>query len=116
MMTDKLFNIFTHPRHLLLCEGCLVIVTTNVEDSDTLKNGTRGVVIKLTEEGTVIAVGAKSYTMKRHPFTIYSPSRDMDIAIQRQFPLLLAYACTEHHCQCLTLDDVVVHCATNMET
>ena len=98
-----------------LCEGAPVILTANVRGCRALLNGRRGKVVKLDDTGPTIMLDAnqKTYKLQKHTFTVYSKHENKDVAVRKQFPICLGFACTAHRAQGITLDEVVVH-STNI--
>ena len=107
---SKLFNAYTCPKYLELCEGAPVIITANIQHSP-LFNGTKGIVTKVEEDGPTIRVKGKSYKIKIKHFTFHSQKDNKDIESRiLHHPLILGFACTVHQSQGLSLDSVTVHC------
>ena len=122
--------------HILIKEGCRVMLTTNIDIADRLINGQMGTVIKIglnenTQKPNIVyikfddsdagknAVTKHSNSFARHNNVVpiepvltkikIRPGKPSSPEIQRtQFPLTLAYACTVHKVQGLTLKKVVI--------
>ena len=92
--------------------GAQVMNIINYKDID-IKNGSRGVVCKLTEEYAVVRFVNlnNKYRIYRTPISI-TDSGDI-IAVRNQIPLILAYAMTIHKSQSCTLDFVVTDLGRN---
>ena len=122
--------------HILIKEGCRVMLTTNIDIADRLINGQMGTVIKIglnekTQKPNIVYIKFDDSDAGKNAVTKHSNSfaRDNNVVpikpvltkikirpgkpsspeIQRtQFPLTLAYACTVHKVQGLTLKKVVI--------
>ena len=122
--------------HILIKEGCRVMLTTNIDIADRLINGQMGTVIKIglnenNQKPNIVyikfddsdagknAVTKHSNSFARHNNVVpiepvltkikIRPGKPSSPEIQRtQFPLTLAYACTVHKVQGLTLKKVVI--------
>ena len=122
--------------HILIKEGCRVMLTTNIDIADRLINGQMGTVIKIglnekTQKPNIVyikfddsdagknAVTKHSNSFARHNNVVpiepvltkikIRPGKPSSPEIQRtQFPLTLGYACTVHKVQGLTLKKVVI--------
>ena len=120
-------------RHTLrIKNGAKVMLTTNVDVSDGLTNGTMGTVVHVVRDntgspsvilvqfdGSTIGENARASSPYKHinrsavpiqkgkaSFTIHG--RKSCQASRTQFPLTLAWAVTIHKCQGLTLPEIVV--------
>ena len=122
--------------HILIKEGCRVMLTTNIDIADRLINGEMGTVIRIalnekTQKPNIVyikfddseagrtAIAKHSNSFARHNNVVpiepvlakikVRPGKPSSPEIQRtQFPLTLGYACTVHKVQGLTLKKVVV--------
>lgn len=122
--------------HILIKEGCRVMLTTNIDIADRLINGQMGTVIKITlsektQKPNIVYIkfddseaGRRAITKHSNSFARHNnvvpiepvltkikirPGKPSSPEIQRtQFPLTLGYACTVHKVQGLTLKKVVV--------
>ena len=115
---------------LSIAEGAKVKLTTNIDVSDGLSNGARGIVTKIitcqeqvkhilvTFENPDVGINAKSKSKfkKEYPSAVplerhgtnFLLSKGVEIS-RTQFPLTLAWACTIHSVQGLTVDNIVVN-------
>ena len=96
---------------VILKEGARVMLVWN--KSNSLKNGTMGVfvgmdkhtkaLVQFENEG-IVPIGKETWNT--------NDERGQKIGSVCQYPVIVAYAITCHKSQGLTLDSVVVHCAT----
>ena len=115
--------------NLKLKIGCRIMITRNIDTSDGLSNGAVGTLIEFqTFQGEVsmliiefddtrIGFNTKTKTgflrkkgvpVKKVTITYPHPSRRQVQMQRKQFPVALAWGCTIHKSQGLTLDTVVV--------
>ena len=90
--------------------GAEVMLLYNL--SDKLKNGTRGKVIKLENDGPTIDFKDFGIVTKLHRCTWFaykSGEKDTIVGQRSQFPLRLAWGITAHKAQGQTLSAAVVH-------
>ena len=117
-------------------EGCRVMLTTNIDIADRLINGQMGTVVKIslneqTEKPNILYIKFDDSEAGRNAISKHTnrfaqennavpigpflarikvrPGKPSSLEVQRtQFPITLAYACTVHKVQGLTLNKVVV--------
>ena len=91
---------------LELCEGCQVMLLTNLDVEAGLVNGSRGVITEFTPEGLPVVQFLKGVpkTIEHHSWV----SPDHSGISRRQIPLRVAYAITIHKSQGATLDCALV--------
>lgn len=94
------------PGKLILKIGAQVMLLKNINISDGLVNGARGVVVKYNKEGLPIIKfkNNKEYEAKHEKWMIKTPTGN--IVSRKQIPLRLAWAFSIHKSQGLTLDCV----------
>jgi hypothetical protein len=92
------------PEFVELCEGAQVMLTWNIDITDGLCNGSRGVVQSANKNGVMVSFtqGPRliSFMTLEHP--------DNPKACIKYMPLRLAYALTINKCQAMTLDAAIV--------
>jgi ATP-dependent exoDNAse (exonuclease V) alpha subunit len=94
-----------------LSVGCQVFVTHNVSIDDKIVNGTRGVIVQLSEiNATIRKTDGELYTVSLH--TVRHEDHE-DIWIQFM-PLRLAFALTIHKSQGMTLDAIEIDLGKNI--
>lgn len=119
------------PTTLILAEGAKVMLTVNVDVSDGLVNGARGVIASVVRsnqrvvtvlvqfENTSIGIAAlrRSQYQRLYPNAIPIARHTVKFTVKgirgaevtrNQFPLVLAWATTIHKVQGLTLNELVV--------
>lgn len=107
-------NLVT-PTHLTIKEGARVMITANLPDAtkqDALRaaNGDLGTVLGWSNLINTIRVQLDSgdeIDVEPHEWS-YDPTADAETGTFRQFPLRLAWACTIHKSQGLTLDEALI--------
>ena len=89
---------------------CPVMFVVNL--SDTLVNGTMGVVSALREDQIDVHFIKlnQTVTLTRHLFVKIDPVSRRTLAKRLQFPLILSFGMTIHKSQGMTLESVVVDC------
>jgi len=92
------------PESILLCDGLQVMVTWNFDTSNGIVNGTRGVIVDLTDDIVHIELVNKSRVAIPFVSVEYDDDTRNNNANVRFMPLRLAYALTIHKCQGVTLD------------
>ncbi|XP_076285500.1 pif1 DNA helicase [Lasioglossum baleicum] len=104
-MTQTLNQQLTVPGKLVLKVGAQVMLLKNINVSDGLVNGARGVVIKFQDNAPVVQF--KSGTQYRTKLEIWNlKTASGNIVHRKQIPLKLAWAFSIHKSQGLTLDCV----------
>ena len=119
------------PTTLVVAEGAKVMLTVNVDVSDGLVNGARGVIASVVKCGERVSrvlvqfnntsIGAsaiqRSQFRTQYPTAVPISRHTVKFTVQgirgaevtrNQFPLVLAWATTIHKVQGLTLDELVV--------
>lgn len=94
------------PGKLILKIGAQVMLLKNINISDGLVNGARGILVKYSKEGLPIIKfkNNKEYEAKHEKWMIKTPGGT--IVSRKQIPLRLAWAFSIHKSQGLTLDCV----------
>jgi len=91
---------------LELCEGCQVMLLTNLSVEEGLVNGSRGVITEFTPEGLPVVQFLRGLPKPIEHHSWVSP--DHSGISRRQIPLRVAYAITIHKSQGATLDCALV--------
>lgn len=95
------------PLHLVLKVGAQVMLRFNADIERGLVNGSRGVVLDTTDESVMVQF-ANGIKKELHPHTwSITNQRGDNIATRTQIPLILAWACSTHKAQGVTLDSAV---------
>ena len=123
------------PTLLKLCKGALIMITTNIDVADGLVNGSMGTVVDVVEqESNVVFLLVRLKNAKagseakrtnpyhiRYPGTVLIKRAEVHFPIarssrskkgtnvkRRQFPVTLAWGCTIHKMQGMTVEKIVV--------
>lgn len=105
--TKQLDTQVLAPNRLTLKIGAQVMLLKNINISDGLVNGARGIVNGYTHDGGIPIVKFKSnkeYVAKPEKWIVKTPTGNL--LIRKQIPLRLAWAFSIHKSQGLTLDCV----------
>lgn len=104
-LVDKFKKTSRVKENLQLCIGCQVLLIKNLDIENGLVNGSRGVVVKFTDDDIPIIkfMNDKEVVIKKEQFEIET-DYGKKVAIANQLPLRLGYATTVHSCQGLTID------------
>ncbi|XP_045167554.2 uncharacterized protein LOC123530842 [Mercenaria mercenaria] len=109
---QKHLNKILAPKTLRLKKGALVILLHNL--SDKLVNGLCGHVYDICETGPVVEFKFPTLSIKvqleKLRFSVFSPSRNTDVAIRLQYPVKLSFAMSIHKSQGLTLESLEIDC------
>lgn len=104
-LTTTLDSQLPVPHKLTLKEGCQVMLLKNVNLSNGLVNGARGVIVRFSDGFPVVRFKNKiEYTAKPEKWTVRLPNGT--ILQRKQVPLKVAYCISIHKSQGLTLDCV----------
>lgn len=95
----------TIPTCITLKEGAQVMLKANLDTDNGLANGSRGVIVKIHDEGVEVKWVSGLITQVL-PHTWLQSDRDGE-GSRTQIPLILAYALTTHKSQGSTLDSVI---------
>lgn len=113
-LTKTLDSQLPVPHKLILKEGCQVMLLKNINLSNGLVNGARGVVIKYSDGFPVVRFKNKiEYIAKPEKWSIKLANGS--ILQRKQVPLKLAYCISIHKSQGLTLDCVEMSLAKVFE-
>ncbi len=93
------------PQHIILKVGAQVMLRRNLSVKDKLVNGSRGVVTKIAPGFVYVKfLSGKEFPIKKETWDVITKKGKYQ---RVQIPLILAWACTIHKCQGLTLDYAV---------
>lgn len=113
-LTKTLDSQLPVPHKLILKEGAQVMLLKNVNLSNGLVNGARGVIVGFTDGFPVVRFKNKvEYIAKPEKWTIRMPTGAT--LMRKQVPLKLAYCISIHKSQGLTLDCVEMSLAKVFE-
>lgn len=113
-LTNTLDSQLPVPHKLTLKEGCQVMLLKNVNLSNGLVNGARGVIKKFSEGFPVVRFKNNvEYTAKPEKWTVKLANGT--VLQRKQVPLKLAYCISIHKSQGLTLDCVEMSLAKVFE-
>jgi ATP-dependent DNA helicase PIF1 len=100
---EKLLKSCNAPQTLQLCVGAQVMLLYNLDLEIKLCNGSRGVVVKFVNDYPVVKfVNGVEITLSYNTWNIVE--NGTEIANIRQIPLRVAYACSAHKTQGMTID------------
>ncbi|XP_053401701.1 ATP-dependent DNA helicase PIF1-like [Mercenaria mercenaria] len=105
-----LLNCHQFPTSYMEKKGAPVILLRNL--SDKLVNGLRGHVYDIYEIGPVVEFPTLSIKvpLEKLRFSVFSPSRNTDVALRLQYPVKLSFAMSIHKSQGLTLESLEIDC------
>jgi ATP-dependent DNA helicase PIF1 len=96
------------PKNILLKEGAQVMLTINENLALGLANGSRGVITKLSKDMVEVKfLDEITQTFAMHDFEY--EEQGQVIATRKQFPFILAWACSIHKIQGATLDCAIIN-------
>ena len=105
-LLTRLDNDSSYSPTLELCEGAQVMLLVNLDVAKGLVNGSRGVLVDFTSDGTPIVQFLRGDPVPIGAHTWSSP--DHAGVTRKQIPLRVAYAITIHKSQGATLDCALV--------
>ena len=91
------------PESIQLCSNAQVVLTRNLQIESGLVNGSRGVVLEVTDSAVLV----KFQNGVIYPITYYDHEDENEILFS-YIPLRLAYALSIHKCQGMTLDAIEI--------
>ena len=105
---DSMIQHFTKnciaPQTLQLCIGAQVMLIANLDVSSGLVNGSRGIVVAFKNDFPIIKfLNGKEQSIEFYTWSSYD-SEDNLILQADQIPLKIAFSCSIHKCQGVTLD------------
>ena len=99
------------PKKITLKVGAQVMLKINLDTQNGLVNGSRGVVLDMSEDIVTVKFMPRKHSKKERILRItkhlWELENDDAYARRSQFPLILAWALTIHKCQGSTLDYAV---------
>ncbi|XP_053402931.1 ATP-dependent DNA helicase PIF1-like [Mercenaria mercenaria] len=106
----KYLNKILAPETLWLKIAAPVILLRNL--SDRLVNGLRGNIYDITDSGPIVEFPSLNLKMplEKVRFSVFSPTRNTEIAVRMQYPVKLSFAMSIHKSQGLTIDCLEVDC------
>lgn len=106
-LVKRLDNDAPYTARLELCEGCQVMLVTNMDQDAGLVNGSRGVIVGFrTADGVPVVQFQRGDPIAIEPHEWQS--HDTPALKRRQIPLRVAYAVTIHKSQGATLDCALI--------
>ena len=100
---EKLLKSCNAPQTLQLCVGAQVMLLYNLDLEIKLCNGSRGVVVRFVNDYPVVKfMNGVEITLSYNVWNIVE--NGVEIANIRQIPLKVAYACSSHKTQGMTID------------
>lgn len=102
---SKTFKATHSTDQVTLCEGCKVILITNIDIDKGLCNGAIGKVVDMQSSTQVLVKFNNGMT---HPINYVPIFNDEDEVVDNNMPLRAAYAITINKCQGMTLDGIVL--------
>ena len=105
---DKLDSLSNYSVELNLCKGAQVMLLINLDISQSLVNGSRGIIKDFSEKGLPIVEFLNGITMEINYHTWELKNNNILSISRKQIPLCIAYAITIHKSQGATLDYALV--------
>lgn len=111
---EKIKKVCMAPFTLQLCVGAQVMLLYNLELENKLCNGSRGIVIRFENDLPVVKfVNGVTRTIDTQNWEIYE--NDEIVVSWKQIPLKVAYACSSHKVQGMSIDYAEVDLANIFE-
>ena len=109
---DSTLNI---GRNIKLKVGAQVMLVANLDVATGLVNGSRGIIMKITDEGAIVKFKGKEYEFE-YPVGPYSFKIEHggEYYVRKILPLIPAYASTVHKMQGLTIDCGIINCGSSI--